>query len=348
VNKVPAVSDGPTFDHEALRVLRSIPGVTVVAHELRGRRRQADALLRFAGTQVEIAVEVKGRANAATAWQLVQYARENPGTPLLLIADETTAEARSILREHDVALVDALGNAHLEIPGLLVHLEGDRRRTPSPPPVRLRGKAGIVAQALLLEPSRVWQIRELVERAQVSSGLAHRVISRLDREGVTASEGSGPRRVRRVANPSALLDLWAEEDDARLTRTPAYLLARSPQELITRLAENLRTGNVGYAVTGAGAASLLAPFLTAVPVVEVWATPHATPEELFAAARAEPVDEGQNIVFLQGKDDSQLSFSEEIDGVWTANRFRIYADLLRDPRRGVEQAKHLRHQVIGF
>lgn len=46
---------------------------------------------------------------------------------LLLIADQTTSEAREILAEHGVAVVDGLGNAHMELPGLLFHLEGRGR-----------------------------------------------------------------------------------------------------------------------------------------------------------------------------------------------------------------------------
>jgi hypothetical protein len=74
----------------------------------------------------------------------------------------------------------------------------------------------------------------------------------------------------------------------------------------------------------------------------------AAPEELLDAAGADPVTDGQNVVFLQGKDDTPLAFREEVDDLWVANRFRLYADLRRDPRRGREQADHLRQEVIGF
>jgi len=62
----------------------------------------------------------------------------------------------------------------------------------------------------------------------------------------------------------------------------------------------------------------------------------------------ERVTEGQNVLFLQAKDDGPLAFREEPNGVWLVNRFRLYADLRRDPRRGREQADHLRQEVIGF
>ena len=53
-------------------------------------------------------------------------------------------------------------------------------------------------------------------------------------------------------------------------------------------------------------------------------------------------------MFLQAKDDAPLAFREPVDGLWLANCFRLYADLRRDPRRGREQAEHLRREVIGI
>jgi hypothetical protein len=199
-----------------------------------------------------------------------------------------------------------------------------------------------------LHPERDWQVGDLTAEAQVSAGLAHRVLTRLEREKIIAAEGAGPKRVRRVTNPTALLDLWAEENVDRPARTPAYLLAQTPHQLIQDLGVGLDRHQIDYALTGAAAGSLVAPFVTAVPVVEVWAQATAAPEQLCDATGAEPVAEGQNVVFLQARDDAPLAFREQVNGLWTVNRFRLYAELRHDPRRGREQADHLRREVIGF
>lgn len=337
--------EGP-FEADALRVLREIPGMVVLA-EPAGEDRRVDAFLGFAGGRVRVAVEIKQRANVATAWQLVHEADARPGTPLLLIADETTAEARAILGEYGIAVVDGLGNAHIELPGLLFHLEG-RGRPQQSRPTRLTGKAGLVAQALLLHSDRGWQVQDLAGEAGISMGLAHRVLARLQAEAIITAEGKGRNRVRRVTNPTALLDLWAEESVERPTRTLGYLLAQTPQQLIEELGGNLRRTGIDYALTGAAAASLVAPFITAVPVVDVWVTATAAPDELADAAEADRVTDGQNVVFLQAKDDTPLAFREQVKNLWVVNRIRLYADLRRDPRRGREQADHLRREVIGF
>ncbi len=342
--------EGP-FEAEALRILREIPGITVITREPSRPDRGVDAILRFAGTRARVAVEVKGRANAATAWQLVQYAKAHPGTPLLLIAGETTAEAREILEKRGVAVVDGLGNAHIELPGLVFHLEGrrhPRRVTAESPPTRLSGKAGVAAQALLLDPKRAWQVHDLAKEAQISPGLAHRVLARLEANGILAAEGAGPNRVRRVTNPTALLDLCAEENVEQPRRTLGYFLAQTPLQLIKALGTSLGRSGIEYALTGAAAASLVAPFVTAIPVVDVWVRAKAAPEELYKGAQADSVTDGPNVVFLQAKGDAPLAFRAKAKDLWVANLFRVYFDLRRDPRRGREQADHLRREVIGF
>ncbi len=336
------------FEADALRVLREIPGLTVVAEPGKAGRR-VDAILRFAGMEAPIAVEFKARANAATARQLVHQSATLAATPLLIVAGETTVEARTILEEHGIGVMDGLGNAHLELPGLLFHLEGHRprRRAAGPiTPIRLRGKAGIAAQALLLQPDRQWKVKDLAQEAGVATGLAHRVLARLEEEGVLVAVASGPQRVRRIVNRAALLDLWAEEQLGRPQRTLGHLLAQTPQELVQQLATELGRVEIAYALTGAAAANLVAPFVTAVPVVEVWVAETAASEQL--AEVADPVADGQNVVFLQAKGDTALAFREQRRDLWLANRFRLYADLRRDPRRGREQADHLREQVIRF
>ena len=131
-------------------------------------------------------------------------------------------------------------------------------------------------------------------------------------------------------------------------RTLAYALAQTPQDLIRDLATNLERARIEYAVTGAAAASLVAPFVTVIPITEVWVTTNRTVEELCEGARAKQVADGANIVFLQMKGDTPLVLREKTKKLWLVNRFQLYVDLRRDPRRGREQADHLRREVIGF
>jgi hypothetical protein len=341
------------FGAEALRILRDVPGVAVEAARAGRGRPGSEAVLRYGPAAEAVAVEVKRRANAATAWQIVQQSQSVPDGNLLLVAGETTAEAREILERHGVAVVDGLGNAHVELPGFVLHTEAQRGRRAGaarpPTHTRLAGKAGVGAQALLLQPEREWKVQELAAEAGISVGLAHRVLVRLETEGLVVAEGAGPRRVRRVADPTALLDLWAEENtDRAVRRVRAYRLAREPRELAVAVSAGLNAARIDHAVTGAAAAARIAPFVTAVPVAEIWVDPVASLDDAVVETGAEAVESGHNLAFVQANGDEPLAFRRQVDGIWAVNPFRLFYDLRNDPRRGHEQAETLRREVMGF
>jgi hypothetical protein len=340
------------FEAQALRILRGVPGVTVDARRRpRGGGHRADAVLRFGEAAQPVTVEVRRHANAATAWQVVQRARAAPEGPVLLVAGDTTADAREILERHGVAIVDGIGNTHVVLPGLLLHTEGRRRRgtVRTRAAARLTGKGGIAAQALLLQPEREWHVQDLAAEAGVSVGLAHRVLTRLEAEDLVAAEGAGPKRIRRVTDPTALFDLWMEENrDRGVRRVRAFRLAREPGELVDAVDAALHASGIDYAVTGAAAATRVAPFISAVPVAEIWIGSVAAPDDVVAAAGSEVVESGHNLVFAQTDGDAPLAFRREVEEIRTVNPFRLVYDLRNDPRRGREQADRLRRGVIGF
>jgi hypothetical protein len=338
-------------ERQALLALQDALGVTV--QWLERQSAPCDAVLKFADRQVRICLEFKRYANAAVAWEMVRRAGETQSAPSIVVAGRTTREARDILRRHHVALFDAEGNAHLEFPGLLIHTEGQRAvanlRQDRALPTRLSSRAGVVAQALLLEPARGWQIMDLAVRAGISTAFAHRVLVRLEAEGVVEASGAGPRKVRRVVSPTALLDLLAEEDsDRSVARARAFRLARNAGELSDAVVARLDGRGIACALTGAAAAARVAPSITAVPVTDIWVSDRVGIEEAVDACGAERVEGGHNLVLAQARGDAPLAFRGREHGIWIVNPFRLYLDLRRDPKRGQEQADRIRHEVIGF
>lgn len=340
----------------AITLLRALPGAPVVGDALPGST--DDGSLSFPDTDLVLRVEQKAHVDAVIAHSIEDRNVGRP-EPLLVVARTTTSVAREILESSGIGYVDAAGNAAIDLPGLHVRT-GSLVRSGSftasaviapakdqPVSPRLAGKAGLIAQALILEPERAWTLDAMAERAGVSTALAHRVFSRLERATVLAADGRGPRKTRRVASPGALLDLWAEEAvELKERRTPAYALMRGDgaQAVSQRLAER----DLLHAVTGVAAAARRVAVLTTVPVTEVRVTAARTPAEAAAAADARLVEEGANLVFVQGPDDAELRFRREVEGVWLAAETRVYLDALRDPRRGAEQAREYRNQVFGF
>jgi len=340
----------------AVTLLRALPGAPVVGEALPGSR--DDGSLRFSDAGLVLRVEQKAHVDPVIAHSIEGRNAGRP-EPLLVVARTTTSVAREILESHGIGYVDAAGNAAIDLPGLHVRT-GSLVRSGSftasaviapaksqPVSPRLAGKAGLIAQALILEPERAWTLDAMAKRAGVSTALAHRVFTRLERATVLAADGRGPRKTRRVASPGALLDLWAEEAvEPKERRTPAYALLRGDgtRAVSQRLAER----DLLHAVTGVAAAVRRVAFLTSVVVTEVRVTAARTPAEIADAADARLVEEGANLVFVQGPDDAELRFRREVEGVWLAAETRVYLDALRDPRRGAEQAREYRNQVFGF
>lgn len=348
---------GAGFERTALRVLRSIPDLKPVM--VRGRPPGAGAVVRYGDSETPVVVECKARVNSATAHQMVERAQQLQ-MPLVVIAEEMTATAREILDAAGIGSIDGLGNVHLALPGLIMKITGAKRRPRRAASARLSGKSGVAAEAMLLDVGESWSVADLAGRCRVSPGLVHRVMLRLEHEGVVTASGAGPNKTRRVSNPTALLDLWAEEQRDPAQRQAASMPADTPDELIAALGEGLESAGVKHAVTGAaaagyalasGAADAVVPLLVdvvAAGVVQVWVAATADLVELCAQVGAEPWESTSNVVLLQERDDTPLAFRARHNEVWTTNALRLYCDLRRDPQRGRELSEHLRNAVIGF
>lgn len=335
-------------DQSVARILRDVPGIVI---EVDRRADPGDIVIRAGEVTVAVELRAQRLTNAAAAHRIITDARAlPPETHLVLVTQAITEDARDQLTVAGVGFLDGTGAMRLNLPGLFVWRDGRRQETPTRTgiqPVRVAGKAGVAAQALLREPERAWTVHDLAEQADVSVGLVHRLFVRLEDEELLRVQGTGPRKTRRLANPTALLELWAEEmrdRDIRELRT--YRLARDARALAVTISKALSGAGIDHAVTGAAAAARLAPFVTAIPVTEVW-VPELTDLHLVStAARAPKVTEGHNLVFRSARDDLPLAFRTRRRSVWIADALRVYLDLRADPRRGREQAARLREEVI--
>lgn len=344
-NQLPVKIAAP-LEAWALAAIRGQPGFDAAV--------RPDAEIRIEGRPRPIVLETKRRVDAANAHAIVALARRTPrGRDFILVAERTSEGARQILEANGVAYLDGLGNASIRLPGVFVRTGSfsagavivDRE----PVKARLAGKAGLIAQALLLDRDRAWRVADMAATAGVSTGLAHRVFARLEEATILAAEGSGPRKVRRITKPGALLDLWADEEKERgLRRTAAFVLTRPGTRTAALLSERLAGAGITHAITGIAAAAILAPALTSVPVTQVRVTAAIPVSDGLNALEARQTEEGSNLVIVQGADDAELRFHREVDGIWLAADTRIYLDSLRDPRRGKEQAQLFRESVLGI
>lgn len=314
------------------------------------RERDANLVIRTPdGQTVMCETEMRTSLDSAAAYRLAARAQVSDGR-LLVFAHRATKTARDVLRAAHVGLVTE-SYAHVSLPSALIHIDRPsasvQRRENRPG--RLTGKAALVAEALLVGGQRAWQVQEVAERAKISTSLAHRVLARLEKEQIVVSQGTGPHRVRSLAQPSALLDLWAEEAGNPVRRrTDVYMFVASAAELVPTVLRKLNTADLRFAVTGAAAAMSLVPHLTTIPSVDVWIPAAASPRDIAERLGGAVVDRGHNVTLLQSRDDSPLAFASTEAAAPRVSTFRLYIDLLRDQKRGEEQAARLREEVLGI
>src|SRR5947208_3310961 len=131
--------------------------------------------------------------------------------------------AKHVRRELEAAgfaYADGTGAIHVDLPGLLLHIEPERptARGGIPRPAGM-GAVGVrVVQCLLGDPTRKWSVADLARQAACAAGEAHRIIVRLEGEGFLEASGRGKALRRHVENPGALLDWLATVPSARRVR----------------------------------------------------------------------------------------------------------------------------------
>lgn len=206
-----------------------------------------------------------------------------------------------------------------------------------------------MVHALLHEPDRVWHVGDLAAAAEVSPYTAHQALTALERELWVEKEGSGPRAVRHLREPGPLLDAWAEAhrlEDYAFRRFHAW--TQSPVALRQQVADALDAADVEYALTLTAGAELVAPFATASGRLTVLIPARADLASVIAAVELRPAEEGDNVAFLGARDRAPLLFRRRVGDTWVASDLQLYRDLLAWPRRGREQARHLRAERLPF
>ena len=208
--------------------------------------------------------------------------------------------------------------------------------------VRLMGRTGVLAESLLLGGERAWAVQELAANAQVSMTLAHRVLTRLEREGLLLSKGLGPAKRRQVVNAKALAELWSQEEKPPKVALRGYLYSSSTEALAKRILELYP----GAAVGGTLAANLYQPTLTKVaPPLRVWVPGDFDPDRLKDAG-FQQTGEGANLELLQSKDDP-WRVHRSLDEVSRVSGWRAWLEVANVEGRTKELADALLMNLVG-
>jgi hypothetical protein len=310
------------------------------------------------GRPVRLLIEVKAsgypRDVQHAIWQLADVPRaKQEVVDVPLVAAPAISEAsRELLRRHKLGYWDTGGSVYIELPWALYWVD-------RPTPVRqtrvlrriYRGSTAQVLHALLLEPGKPWHVSELAKCATVSVSTVHQVCTFLEEQLWMAQEGKGPRSVRVLHQPGALLDAWAGAHSlAEYEVRRFHRWARQSADLLRPVTEALIHLGVEHALTLGSGAQLVAPHGTGTEHAWVLLLAPAAShlDEVARAADLQPVDEGETVSFLLTRDRSPLLFRQQVQDYWVASNVQLYLDLWAWPQRGKEQARHLRDERLGY
>ncbi len=255
---------------------------------------------------------------------------------LLLLAPHVRRQQAAVLERAGIDYVDLAGNAHLQAPGLFVHVEG-RQPPKDAAPAPGRPQKGWIktVMAILIRPDLTnAPYRALAEQADVALGTLAACMNDLATRGLLVDGKAG----RRIADRQALLGLWVqayiEGLRPKLKERRFQIRAEGKQEIWTRLEIVLREGAQQWALTGADAAERRTHFFRA-QETEIYAPIDALEDrETQKALIAQPAVRGGNLLVIEPP--GPLAMSEVADGgLPAAPDLLAYAELRY---RGTAQA----------
>ena len=313
--------------------------------------------LRVAGKRVRYLLEEKRHFRhedaAVVAEQLNRRRAELPRTHaddrILLLAPHIREQQAPVLERAGIDYIDLAGNAHLNAPGLFVHVQGRR-----PPKERVTAPArphkGWVrtVMALLIRPGLAdVPYRELAEEAGVALGTAAKCMNDLAlRRLVLDHQGK-----RTLPDRPALVALWVQ----------AYLEALRPKlaerrfqvrvdgkpQMWARLQAVLGERGQPWALTGADAAGRRDHYFRA-EETEIYAPVRLIDDrEVQKALIAQPAARGGNLLVIEPPGPLAIQ-NADADAVPTTPDLLVYAELRHwGTGQALEAAELLLPKVLG-
>ncbi len=349
-----------------LEALRELPGARAETSGVAwpgGPDRECDARvdLRVGGKAATLLIEVKKAVYPRDArqalWRIRGFARGRPhpaegrhAVPLLA-ARSISPGAKDLLRNERVGYYDSGGSLFLPAGNVYVYVD-------KPPPKSLSksirsvfsGRRAQVLHAVLTRDREWFGVKEIADRARVSPATASQVLTELEKFDWAVSRGQGPGKERRLQEPGALLDAWADQLTAMqpLSMRRYFVPSVRAEGLAEKFAEACAASKAEYAITHEAAGQRYAPFLSTVSQVRCRLLGGPAADGALGALDARSADRGANLAVIETGSPGELLFREFVSGVWLASAVQVYLDLMRSEGRAREMAGHLRRERIGF
>ncbi len=255
---------------------------------------------------------------------------------VLVITAPTQKATKTAARYNYITLPD--GGYRIIAPGVAISWEQEVPPRAERRSVKLRGLTGVVAETLLLERKKVWSVRALADASAVSVALAHRVLTRLDGEGITSSLKGD----RKLVNARALAELWSQEESKPQVLLKGFVYGGSNEAV----AKKLLGVEPNVAIGGVVAANSYHPVLTRVTApVRLW-TPSDPDTEALHRAGFESTESGANVEFVRSKGNPWRVKMTEAEGLQRVSPWRAWVEIASSGGRTQELADEFIEKLL--
>ncbi|MCC9602092.1 hypothetical protein LOC67_16140 [Stieleria sp. JC731] len=249
---------------------------------------------------------------------------------------------QALCDEANVSWIDLSGNARLIAPGLRIIVEGkpNQFKRPGRPRSLFAPKSSRIARHLLINHDRSMTQRELAKATDMDEGFTSRIVRQLIEQDLVAR---GPEGELSLANYDTMLDAWSESYDfTKHHIVRVHVAARSGEQTLHRVADNLEQSSLTWATTGLSGAWLVNPFasfrLTTFFVSQI-------PDSLEAMGMREE-SRGENVWLVVPNDHGVFDGAADFGGIRCVHPVQLYVDLKGHPERSTEAADDLRARLL--
>lgn len=291
---------------------------------------------------------IAGWAGEGWPGDVEELIRLVPGVEVAVAANLSDG-ARDWLARRGVGWIDEAGHAEIIRPsGLVISRDPAHAKSRPTPSARWSRSILTVAEAAL---SGVVPTVESIEKATgLSRNATATALNRLERFGFLERPKAfrGPRSGRRIVDTDVFLAAYAGAAAEQRSKLPTVLVHRlwvgdAVQTLRTEITPALNATKSTWAVTGAAASVLLAPYLSDVTRLDLYVETDLIADESRLASRlgGRIVERGQ-VIEIRQLPTPMASKGPVMDGIHIALPVRVYADLLSTGGRAAEAAQHLK------
>lgn len=282
---------------------------------------------------------------SAAIQHVLRYAAHIDGNVVpLVVVPYMGKVGRNLCEEAGVAWMDLSGNAKILAPGLRILVDGraNRYKRRGRPSSAFAPKSARIARWLLMHPTQAMNQHHIARETDMGRGFTSRIVAKLLEDGLVVRDADGAIRPR---DPDLLLDAWSEDYDfSKHEILRGHIAARSGDELLDHLGEQLREQGVDYAATGLAAAWRLtrfAGFRLATLYLQKEPASSLLEEISF---RDDP--RGANVWLVVPNDAGVFQGASMQRGIRCVHPVQVYLDLEHHPERAQEAAEHLRAQLL--